>query len=115
MNSTVAGKQEAPPHLSQKKLVEFLESLHRIFKIGIYYPAGHAVLDQAAEQFQRNLTDVVDTRRSVIIELRGDSILVEQVELLKPTRAVEEFRKLLNDLGIETGYQDYIFYVYAHP
>lgn len=102
MNSTVAGKQEAPPHLSQKKLVEFLESLHRIFKIGIYYPAGHAVLDQAAEQFKRNLTDVVDTRRSVVIELRGDSILVEQVEILKLTRAVEEFRKLLNDLGIWT-------------
>ena len=102
MNSTAAGKGEAPPHLSQKKLVDFLESLHRIFKIGIYYPAGHAVLSQAAEQFQRNLTDVVDTRRSVVIELRGDSILVEQVEIQRLTRAVEEFRKLLNDLGIWT-------------
>ena len=102
MNSTAAGKQEVPPHLSQKKLVEFLESLHRIFKIGIYYPAGHAVLNQAAEQFQRNLTDVVDTRRSVVVELRGDAILVEQVEIQRLTRAVEEFRKLLNDLGIWT-------------
>ena len=102
MNSPSVGKQEAPSHLSQMKLVEFLESLHRIFKIGIYYPAGHAVLNQAAEQFQRNLTDVVDTRRSVVVELRGDSILVEQVEIQRLTRAVEEFRKLLNDLGIWT-------------
>lgn len=102
MNNPVAGKEEAPSHLSQKKLVEFLESLHRIFKIGIYYPAGHAVLNQAAEQFQRNLTDVVDTRRSVVVELRGDSILVEQVEIKRLTRAVEEFRKLLSDLGIWT-------------
>ena len=23
--------------------------------------------------------------------------------------------RLLNDLGVETGYQDYIFYVYDHP
>lgn len=102
MNSPAAGSQDSQPHLSQKKLVEFLESLHRIFKIGIYYPAGHTVLDQAAEQFQRNLTTVADSKRSVIIEARGDAITVEQIAIEKTTRAVEEFRKLLADLGIWT-------------
>ncbi len=102
MNSPTAGSGDSQPHLSQKKLVEFLESLHRIFKIGIYYPAGHTVLDQAAEQFQRNLTTVADSKRSVIIEARGDAIFVEQIAIEKTTRAVEEFRRLLADLGIWT-------------
>jgi hypothetical protein len=102
MNSPATGKQESQSHLSQKRLVEFLESLHRIFKIGIYYPAGHTVLDQAAEQFQRNLTVVADSKRSVIIEARGEAISVEQIAIEKPTKAVEEFRRLLADLGIWT-------------
>jgi hypothetical protein len=49
MDSPITDIQQIPPHLDQKKLIGFLESLQRICKIGTYYPAGHAVLDQAAE------------------------------------------------------------------
>lgn len=94
--------QEVPPHLEQKKLVEFVESLHRICKIGIYYPAGHTVLDQAAAQFQRNLAIVADTNRSVLIEMKGDILFVEAHEIAAPTNAVRDFSKLLLDLGIGT-------------
>ncbi len=100
MNSSEKDQQEIPPHLEQKNLIEFLESLHRICKIGIYYPAGHKVLDQAAQQFQRNIAGVADTNRSVLIELKGEALLVEGYEILAPTNALREFKKLILDLGI---------------
>jgi len=102
MNTPTADIQAVPPHLEQKKLIEFLESLHRICKIGTYYPAGHTVLDQAAVQFQRNLGLVVDTNRSVLLELKGEDLFVEDREILTATNAVREFKKLLLDLGIGT-------------
>jgi len=102
MDSSQKDQQEIPPHLEQKKLLEFLESLHRICKIGIYYPAGHKVLDQAAQQFQRNISGIADTNRSVLIELKGETLLVEGYEILAPTNALREFKKLILDLGIGT-------------
>ena len=94
--------QEIPPHLEQKKLIEFLESLHRICKIGIYYPAGHKVLDQAAQHFQRNIAGIADTNRLVLIELKNEALFVEGQEILTLTNALREFKKLIHDLGIGT-------------
>ncbi|MBU1568318.1 MAG: hypothetical protein KJ630_22175 [Proteobacteria bacterium] len=100
MDKSQKEHQEVPPHLEQKKLVEFLESLHRICKIGIYYPAGHKVLNQAAEQFQQNILGVADTNRSVLIELKSEALFVEDHEITTLTNALREFRKLILDLGI---------------
>ncbi len=102
MDTSQKDNLEIPPHLEQKNLIEFLESLHRIFKIGIYYPAGHKVLDQAAEQFQRNISRIADTNRSVLIELQNETLLVEGYEILTLTNALSEFKKLISDLGIGT-------------
>ncbi|KJR99456.1 MAG: hypothetical protein VR65_15825 [Desulfobulbaceae bacterium BRH_c16a] len=100
MSTSQKDHQEIPPHLEQKKLIEFLESLHRIFKIGIYYPAGHKVLDQAAEKFQRNISNVADTNRSVLIELHNETLHVAGHEISAPTGALLEIKKLILDLGI---------------
>ena len=92
--------QEIPPRLEQKKLIEFLESLHRIVKIGIYYPAGHKVLDNAAEQFQRNISGIADMNRSVHLELQGETLFVEGYEISTMTHALYEFRNIMLELGI---------------
>ena len=102
MDPTAADQQAVPPQLGQKILIEFLESLHRIFKIGTYYPAGHAVLDKAAAQFRRNLVGIADTRRSVHVDLQGETLFVEDIEILAESNAVREFKQLLLDLGITT-------------
>lgn len=102
MDKSQKDHQPVPPHLEQKKLVEFLETLNRIFKIGIYYPAGHKVLDHAAKQFQQSLLGVADTKRSVLIELQSEALLVEGYEIKQLTSALQEFKKLLLDLGIGT-------------
>jgi hypothetical protein len=100
MTKSQTDHQEIPPHLEQKKLIEFLESLHRIVKIGIYYPAGHKVLDNAAEQFQRNISGIADINRSVHLELQGETLFVEGYEISTMTHALLEFRKILLDVGI---------------
>jgi hypothetical protein len=92
--------QEIPPRFEQKKLIEFLESLHRIVKIGIYYPAGHKVLDNAAEQFQRNISGIADMNRSVHLELQGETLSVEGYEISTMTHALYEFRNIMLELGI---------------
>ncbi len=100
MDTSQKDHKEVPFHLEQKNLIEFLESLHRMFKIGIYYPAGHKVLDQAAEQFQRNISTIADTNRSVLIELQRDTLFVEKQEILTLNNALREFQDLIVDLGI---------------
>lgn len=100
MNKSQTDLQERPSHLEQKKLIEFLESLHRIVKIGIYYPAGHKVLDNAAEQFQRNISVIADINRSVRIKLQGEILSVEGYEISTMPHALHEFRQIMQDLGI---------------
>lgn len=100
MENAQKDSQEIPPHLEQKKLIEFLESLHRIFKIGIYYPAGHKVLDQAAEHFQKNISGVADLNRSVRIEVKGESLIVEGHQIGMLSNTLTEFKKIIMDLGI---------------
>ena len=102
MDKSQKGHKEVPPHLEQKNLIEFLESFHRLFKIGIYYPAGHKVLDQAAEQFQLNISGVADTNRSVHIELQDETLSVEGQKISTPTKALVEFTKLILELGISS-------------
>jgi hypothetical protein len=102
MDTTAADFQAIPSHLGQKKLIEFLESLQRIFKIGTYYPAGHAVLDKATAQLLRNLAGIADTKRSVRVDLQGDTLFVEDIKILTESYAVLEFKQLLIDLGIGT-------------
>ncbi len=92
--------EEASQQLPQKTLNEFLESLHRIFKIGTYYPEGHAVLDRAAHLFQQNLQKITEAKRSADIELKGTVMLVEGQEITAVSPPVSEVERLFRDLGI---------------
>lgn len=83
-------------------MVEFLESLHRICKVGTYYPAGHVALDQAAGHFQKKISKVADTNRSVLIELQGETLRVAGMEIARLTNALQELKKLLFDLGVNS-------------
>ncbi len=102
MDSHPQALQEIPPHLEQQNLIEFLESLHRICKIGTYYPAGHIALDQAAGHFRKKISGVADTNRSVLIELQGETLYVAGMAISKVTKALQELKKLLFDLGVKS-------------
>jgi len=102
MDALQKNRQEAHPHLGQSKLIDFLESLHRICKIGIYYPAGHKVLDQAAIIFYKNLLGIAGKNRTVVIALQGETFTVQGYEIVTLTNALHEFKRLFLDIGINT-------------
>ena len=100
MSDSLRRAEEASPWVPQKTLVEFLETLHRIFKIGTYYPEGHAVLDRAADHFQHNLQKITEAKRSAAIELKGEVMLVEGLEVTAVSPPITELKKLFRDSGI---------------
>jgi hypothetical protein len=91
---------KAAPPRPQKVLVDFVESLHRIIKIGTYYPQGHAALDRAAHIFQHNLQKIAEETKSANIELKGTTLVVENQEIKANTPALAEVATLFRDLGI---------------
>lgn len=83
-------------------VADLMVGLERMFKIGVYYPAGHSVRDQAAEHFLTSLARVVRQARSLRIEWDGERLAVQGFALDPGQRGVAPFREYLVDLGIDT-------------
>lgn len=87
-------------HADPATLNEFVNSLQRIFKIGIYYPTGHAILDKATRRFMRQLAALAGNNPSVTIQDRGNTLALEGVEVDPKLPFVQEFKTLLSTLGL---------------
>ena len=94
--------QNRPPLLSEKKLVTFIEALYRIFKVGIYYPTGHAVLDQSADKCIQQLRDISPTLQCVTVLVGRNGLLVENIALPESSASVKDLYLLLEKLGIRS-------------
>ncbi|MEE4165654.1 MAG: hypothetical protein V2I35_06620, partial [Desulfocapsaceae bacterium] len=81
-------------------LNEFISSLQRLFKIGIYYPQGHAILDKATNRFMLLLATLAGDNPSVMIQDHGDTLMVEGVDIDRNHPFVQEFKGMLSTLGI---------------
>ncbi len=79
---------------------EFMNSLQRLFKIGIYYPSGHATLDKATDRFLRLLRALAGDQPEVTITLQGDQLAVSELPLDSDLSFVREFASILTNLGI---------------
>ncbi|THB78561.1 MAG: hypothetical protein D6B25_03940 [Desulfobulbaceae bacterium] len=79
---------------------EFVNALQRLFKIGIYYPSGHAILDKATERFMAVLKRLAGDNPSVSIQEYGNTLMIEGVEMEEDFPYVQEFRQMLTDVGI---------------
>ncbi|MBE0582314.1 MAG: hypothetical protein IH612_00975 [Desulfofustis sp.] len=79
---------------------EFMNSLQRLFKIGIYYPSGHATLDKATERFLRLLKTVAGDQPEVSISEYGEGLMVADLVLAKDSPFVQEFKALMAGLGL---------------
>ena len=99
-------KAETPENrsilLSEKNLVSFVEAFYRIFKVGIYYPIGHVVLDQAANNCIMQLRAISPSLNFVKIEIEGNGLLVEEMKLPEISIHVKELYLLLSKLGIRS-------------
>ena len=81
-------------------LNEFMNSLQRLFKIGIYYPSGHPILDKATNRFMAQLIAVAGNNQSVTLHDHADGLRIEGIELDARIPFVQDFKTLLSALGI---------------
>ncbi len=86
----------------EKTLFDFIEALYRIFKVGIYYPNGHAVLDQAVSKCVHQLREISTSLKCINIENQRNGLLVEKIKLPDASVSVKEFHLLLDKLGIRS-------------
>lgn len=87
---------------SEEALVCFIEAFYRIFKVGIYYPVGHVVLDQVASNCILQLREISPSLKSVKIEVEGYGLLVEEMKLPETSAPVKELHLLLSKIGIRS-------------
>ena len=99
-------KIEIPPKqavvLSEETLVCFIELLYRIFKVGIYYPTGHIVLDQSASNCLRQLQEISHSLQYIKIEVERNALLVDKRQLPETSVSVKELHLLLLKLGVRS-------------
>ena len=81
-------------------LNEFMNSLHRLFKIGIYYPTGHVILDKATDRCMGQLVAIAGDNPSVRLDNFGSSLMLEGIELDAGQPYFQDFKELFTALGI---------------
>lgn len=83
-----------------RTLDEFMKSLQRLFKIAIYYPSGHTILDQATSRFMELLTVIAGDDLNVTIEIINNELVMEGIRFDPRLPFVEEFKSMLTTLDI---------------
>ncbi len=81
-------------------LNEFMNSLQRLFKIAIYYPTGHIILDKATDRFLELLHQLAGEKSSVTIRIFHNSVILEDVELNSAEPFIKDFNALFSTLGV---------------
>jgi hypothetical protein len=100
INDPDATAQSLDPASNPSVLNDFMNALQRLFRIGVYYPSGHAILDQATDRFLALLVSIAQERHFVRIEDNGRDLLLEKVRLEGTQPFIAEFRRLLAALSI---------------
>lgn len=83
-----------------RTLDEFMSSLQRLFKIAIYYPSGHTILDQATARFMDLLKLIAGDELTVTLENLDDALMLDGVKFDPRLPFVEEFSAVLDGLDI---------------
>ena len=97
-----APKKNNQALLPGDSLLSFVEAFCRIFKVGIYYPDGHVVLDQSANACIKELREAAPALSCVKIEVERNGFFVEGTELSEGSAPVRELHLLFAKVGIQT-------------
>ncbi len=79
-----------------------MNSLQRLFKIGIYYPSGHVILDKATDRFMKQIVEVAGDNKAVKMQVFSNTIILEGIQLDPEQPFVRDFNTMLSTLGIST-------------
>ena len=81
-------------------VADLMAALERVFKIGVYYPAGHSMCDQAADQFLQTLARTLGKAPSMRFSASSKGLALQGLVLENDLRGVKDFLELLTGLGI---------------
>ena len=93
-------KQKVVPAEATAIVGYFVESIYKVFKIGIYYPVGHVVLDQAASKCIQQLREISAKAASVKISIDKADLYVEEEKISTTVGSAKELHQLFYNLGI---------------
>lgn len=79
---------------------EFMSSWQRLFKIGVYYPSGHEILDKATDRFLKVLMAVAGDERAVTLEYSGGQLKLAGLKISDKLPFVKEFKDQLSALAV---------------
>lgn len=89
--------------VTPQDLSDLMNSLQRVFRIGMYYPAGHTVADQAAASFLHSLTKVAGKNATFLhFAVSETTLSLQGIELNQSLHSVKIFHDLLHSLSIAT-------------
>ncbi len=91
---------EEEEYVDPQALAGLMEALERVFKIGVYYPAGHSMCDQAADRFLKALERTLGKAPSLRFEVGGGKLSLQGVTMDPELRGVESFMELIGGIGI---------------
>ncbi len=86
--------------IDPQAVADLMGALERVMRIGVYYPSGHIMCDQAAAHFLRALERTLGKSPSLRFGLAGGRLHVQDVPLDEDLRGVAGFREILTLLGI---------------
>ena len=81
-------------------VADLMAALERVFKIGVYYPSGHIMCDQAASHFLSSLERTLGKAPSLRFTLVGGVLHLQDMPLDADLRGVQGFSEILGGLGI---------------
>ncbi len=90
-----------PGHIS-----ELMVTLERVFKIGVYYPSGHSMCDQAADGFLAALKIIVGKRAALRFDVGGGKLFLEGELLDQKMPGIESFLDLIEGIGVSAVVMD---------
>jgi hypothetical protein len=92
--------EKSEPAINPLILNDFMNALQRLFRIGVYYPSGHAILDQATDRFLALLQSLAQEKHYIRIEDDGRGLLLEQIRLNDSQPFIADFRRLMKALSL---------------
>ncbi len=99
-NTTTAALEEEPQTVDPMAAADLVAALDRVFRIGVYYPSGHAMCDQAAEEFTRAMGRTLGKAPSLRFEVAGGVLSLQELPLDPELRGVVDFLELMETLGV---------------
>ncbi len=86
--------------LDPQAVADLMAALERVFKIGVYYPSGHSLCDQATDQFMRAFEKTLGKAPALKFDVAGGILSLQDTVLDPEVRGVLLLLDLMDSLGI---------------